>query len=31
MRDYFSDAKEYLNSNYKLTIKNEKKRNFSYK
>lgn len=25
MRDYFSDMKEYLNSHYKLTIKNEKK------
>ncbi len=25
MRDYFSDAKEYFNSHYKLTIKNEKK------
>ena len=25
MRDYFSDMKEYLNSHYKLTIKDEKK------
>ena len=25
MRDYCSDMKEYLNSHYKLTIKNEKK------
>lgn len=24
MRDYFSDVKEYLNSHYKLTVKNEK-------
>ena len=30
MRDYFSDVKEYLNSHYKLTVKNEKKRKFSY-
>ena len=29
MRDYFSDVKEYLNSHYKLTVKNEK-RKFSY-
>ncbi len=27
MRDYFSDVKEYLNSHYKLTVKNEKKEN----